>query len=66
MKLTIDTVEKTIVLEEDVTIKELISYLSDEEYETYTIKRTKEYVVYPTIPVLPLLSTYGDKWTITC
>jgi hypothetical protein len=62
MKITIDTVQKTIVLEEDVSLKELLSYLvnvkDEKEAEEYIIKRTKEYIYIPQYPVYPVFPYY--------
>lgn len=53
MKVTIDTQDKTVIIEEDVNLAELILFLqkSFPAWESYTIKAKQYYPYYPvTIP----------------
>lgn len=62
MRITIDTVQKKVIVEEDVAFDELYKFLRDKGFEKFTLYQAKHDEVIPTYPVSPYPYTYPDQW----
>lgn len=75
MKITIDNINKTLEIDQDVKIEELIAFVKSilPNWEEYKIVATK-YIynggtsptIYPWYPDVTPVNPYNPPWTITC
>lgn len=58
MKITIDNINKTLEIEEDIKVEDLNEFVKKFDLEKYTIKAIKysNYITYPTYPYIPTIT----------
>lgn len=64
MKLTIDTVNKTIIVLERIKLEDLISYIKEHEMEDWSIE--PEDYAHTYIPYVQPVSPYEPPYYVTC